>query len=102
MTNFQIFLVYKKTKIHNFIGSNVYVHGCLLFYIQQETLHFNIKGISHIGSTVYIQKNYSQPITLEGMVKLFTIITLNLNTFVTVIRRFASEVELKAADEMEL
>lgn len=70
--------------------------------MQQEDLNLNVNGISHIGNTVYLQKNYSQPITPEGMVKLFTIITLHLNTFVISIRRYASEVELKAADEMEL
>lgn len=86
----------------NFIGWNVYVHGCLFFYIQQKNFHFNVNGISHIGSNVYLQQNYSQRIIPEGMVKLFTIITLHLHTFVTSIRRFASEVELKAADEMEL
>lgn len=86
----------------SFIGSNSYVHGCLFFYVQQETLYFNVNGVIHIGSTVYLQKTYSQPITPEGRVKLFKIITLHLNTFVTLIRRFASEVELKAADEMEL
>lgn len=58
--------------------------------------------VSDIGSTAYLQKNYSQPITPEGRVKLFKIITLHPNTFVTLILRFASEVELKAADEMEL